>query len=110
MVQANRYQLQTSRYQPGSYEFRIHTNLDFKHYIMDDIVTTGSATVAAEVINKIFGVRKEATTASDLDFIQRRFRRWCDYHGVRIEVKNDTKTGKPTSYDLSLYEPLAIGA
>lgn len=105
MLQATKY-----TYTPGAYEFQIQTNLDFKHYIMDDIVMMGTTTVAADVIDKVFGVRKEHMTVSDMDFTQRRFRRWCEYHGVSVNTKTDTKTGKPTSYDLSLYEQAAISA
>ncbi|SDK76084.1 hypothetical protein SAMN05421823_103490 [Catalinimonas alkaloidigena] len=88
----------------------IVTSLDFKHYLMDDIVTLGYASVGADVINGIFGLKKGALTMSDLDFIQRRFRRWCEYHGFRVHLKTDSKTGKVTSYDLTLLEPMAIGA
>ena len=88
----------------------IATSLDFKHYLMDDIVTLGYASVGADVINGIFGIKKGALTVSELDFIQRRFRRWCEYHGFRIHLKTDSKTGKITSYDLMLSEQMAVVA
>ncbi len=78
------------------------TNMDFRHYIMSDVVGRGHHSVDSDLISKIFSSGKGELTPADHDFVQRRFKSWCDYHGVKLNFHVDTRTGRVVRYDLTV--------